>query len=75
MVKRFKQESAHRQTDGNTDATTCTIAPATRSINITAITCIHQHNQTTVMYVQHCPHNITAVPTTTQPSIHCQTEE
>jgi len=31
-VKRFKQESAHRQTDGHTDATKRIIAPATRSI-------------------------------------------
>jgi len=31
-VKRFKQESVHRQTDGHTDATKRIIAPATRSI-------------------------------------------
>jgi len=31
-VKRFTQESAHRQTDGHTDATERIIAPATRSI-------------------------------------------
>jgi len=30
--KRFKQESAHRQTDGNKDATKRIIAPAPRSI-------------------------------------------
>jgi len=33
-VKPFKQESAHRQMDGHTDATKRIIAPATRSINI-----------------------------------------
>jgi len=31
-VKRFKQESAHRQTDKHTDTTKRIIAPATRSI-------------------------------------------
>jgi len=31
-VKRFKQESAHRQTDGHTDATKRIISPATWSI-------------------------------------------
>jgi len=30
--QRFKQESAHRKTDGHTDATKRIIAPATRSI-------------------------------------------
>ena len=38
-VKRFKQESTHRQTDTrtHTDATKRIIAPATRSINISEI--------------------------------------
>jgi len=44
-VKRFKQKSAHRQTDGHTDATKRIIAPATRSIINKFSTAITESNK------------------------------